>query len=101
MHGGIYNTDIFYELSNGFKSMIMKMTKEQAKLIHLKAVKYALEEQLDNAETVKEYSDLINRIDTIDHHIQVTENYISGGFKTKVTDEITVRSSIHSFSDIQ
>jgi len=77
------------------------MTKEQAKLIHLRAVKYALEEQLNNAETIEEYTDLINEIDTVDHHIQVTENYISEGFRTRVKSEMTVPSSINPYTHLQ
>lgn len=78
----------------------MKMTKETAKLVHFKACKRVLEvhlEKLADQGTIDEFIEATRELDTIEHRIQVAENFLAEGFKTSVKETHTVTSSIHPY----
>jgi len=73
-----------------------KMTKERAKIIHLKALHRVLEQKLEylvENGTVDEFLEVSRDLDTLDHRIQVQENFLEEGFNTKVKETQTVPSN--------
>ena len=78
-----------------------RMTKEQAKLIHLKARKRVLEERIEKAAKAGDafgFAELSQQLDTIEFRIEVQENYLEEGFRTRVRNTKTVPSSIGNFT---
>jgi len=81
------------------EQVMKEMSKEKAKLIHLKARKQYLEGQLVKLADADEvdldqFLAASREIDTIDHKIQVQENFLEEGFNTRVKNTSTIPSSI-------
>ncbi|MCK5134853.1 MAG: hypothetical protein KAR19_03635 [Bacteroidales bacterium] len=77
------------------------MTKETARLVHFKGRKRVLEERLEklaNEGTIDEFIEVGRELDTIDHRIQVAENFLEEGFKTSVKETYTVTSSVRPYA---
>ena len=78
-----------------------QMTKEKAKLIHLKARKFLIEEQLDrlaDSGSVDDFLACVRELDTVEHRIHVQENFLEEGIRTRVSDTYTVTSRIHPYT---
>lgn len=77
-----------------------KMSKESAKLFHLKGRRQVLEEQLVNVAEQGDalrFAELSRDLDTIEFRIEVQQNYMTEGFNTRVKNTTTVPSSVGNY----
>lgn len=72
----------------------MKQTLETAKLAHFKARVTVLEQQLENAGTAEEFTEIMNSISIAETHIECIESQISAGFRSSAKGELTLPSRI-------
>ncbi|MFH0757358.1 MAG: hypothetical protein V2B15_08735 [Bacteroidota bacterium] len=85
------------------ESVMGQMTKEIAKLIHLKARRFTIEQQLEkaaNAGDAFKFIDLSQELDTIEFKIEVQENYLNEGFNTRVSNTTTVPSGVGNYNSL-
>lgn len=80
-----------------------QMSKESAKLFHLKARRLVLEEKLEKAANRGDdllFAHVCRDLDTIDFRIEVQENFLEEGFNTRVKKTTTVPSIVGNYMSL-